>query len=98
IPNAHLLYSAQAFTQRLYPKVVQTLRSLAGGGMIMLPSGIEDFSRLEHPASCVACSAFAGVVTRGSRKIIQACVGYGGFRVRVAAHATKCFTLAPSSS
>jgi 4-hydroxyphenylacetate 3-monooxygenase len=44
LPDAHLLYSAQVLTQRLYPKVIQTLRSLAGGGMVMLPSGIEDLA------------------------------------------------------
>jgi 4-hydroxyphenylacetate 3-monooxygenase len=44
IPDGHLLYSAQVLTQRLYPKAITTLRSLAGGSMIMLPSGIEDFA------------------------------------------------------
>lgn len=44
IPDGHLLYSAQVLTQRLYPKTITTLRSLAGGSMIMLPSGIEDFA------------------------------------------------------
>jgi 4-hydroxyphenylacetate 3-monooxygenase len=44
VPDRHLLYSAQVLTQQLYGKVVATLRELAGGGMIMLPSGIEDFA------------------------------------------------------
>jgi 4-hydroxyphenylacetate 3-monooxygenase len=44
IPDRHTLYSAQVFTQRVYPEVITTLRSLAGGSMIMLPSGIEDFA------------------------------------------------------
>jgi 4-hydroxyphenylacetate 3-monooxygenase len=43
VPDRHLLYAAQVLTQQLYPKVVATLRELAGGGMIMLPSGIADF-------------------------------------------------------
>jgi 4-hydroxyphenylacetate 3-monooxygenase len=42
IPDAHTLYAAQVLTQQLYPKVIQTLRELAGGSMIMLPSGIRD--------------------------------------------------------
>lgn len=42
LPNRHLLYTAQVLTQQLYPKIVQTLRELAGGAIIMLPSGIED--------------------------------------------------------
>src|SRR5262249_37328195 len=44
VPDRHLLYSAQVLTQQLYPKVVTTIRDLAGGGLIMLPSGIEDFA------------------------------------------------------
>jgi len=43
VPDRHLLYSAQALTQQLYPKVITTIRDLAGGGLIMLPSSIADF-------------------------------------------------------
>ena len=42
IPDTNTLYAAQVLTQQLYPKVIQTLRELAGGSMIMLPSGIRD--------------------------------------------------------
>ncbi len=44
VPDRHLLYSAQVLTQRVYPKFITTLRSLAGGALIMLPSGIEDLA------------------------------------------------------
>ncbi len=44
VPHRHMLYAAQVLTQQVYPKVITTLRDLAGGSMIMLPSGIEDFS------------------------------------------------------
>ncbi|MGQ7793146.1 4-hydroxyphenylacetate 3-hydroxylase family protein [Faunimonas sp. B44] len=47
IPDRHTLYSAQTLTQQLYPKIVTTLRELAGGGMIMLPSSVEDFANPE---------------------------------------------------
>jgi 4-hydroxyphenylacetate 3-monooxygenase len=43
VPNRHLLYAAQVLTQQLYPKAVTAIRELAGGGLIMLPSGVEDF-------------------------------------------------------
>ena len=43
VPDRHLLYSAQALTQQLYPKVITTIRDLAGGGLIMLPSSATDF-------------------------------------------------------
>lgn len=44
LPDRALLYSAQVLTQQLYPKIVHTLRELAGGGMIMLPSSVDDFA------------------------------------------------------
>ncbi len=47
LPNKKLLYSAMVLTQQLYPKFVTTLRELSGGGMIMLPSSIEDFTNPE---------------------------------------------------
>jgi 4-hydroxyphenylacetate 3-monooxygenase len=42
IPDANTLYAAQVLSQQLYPKVIHNLRELAGGSMIMLPSGIRD--------------------------------------------------------
>ena len=50
VPNKRLLYSAMVLTQQLYPKFVVTLRELAGGGMIMLPSSIRDFANPETAA------------------------------------------------
>ena len=44
VPNKHFMYSAQVLTQDLYPRVVNTLRELAGGALIMLPSSIDDFA------------------------------------------------------
>ncbi len=50
VPDAHTLYAAQVLTQQLYPKVVNTLRELAGGGTIMLPSSMQDFANPEIAA------------------------------------------------
>jgi 4-hydroxyphenylacetate 3-monooxygenase len=47
VPNKHYMYSAQVLTQDLYPRVVNTLRDLAGGALIMLPSSIRDFENPE---------------------------------------------------
>ncbi len=44
VPDRSMLYGSQVLTQQLYAKVLNTLRELAGGGMIMLPSSIEDFA------------------------------------------------------
>ena len=44
VPNTHFMYAAQVLTQDLYPRFVQTIRDLAGGALIMLPSSIRDFA------------------------------------------------------
>jgi 4-hydroxyphenylacetate 3-monooxygenase len=44
IPNRHQLYSAQVVTQDLYPKIINTIRELAGGAFIMLPSSFKDWT------------------------------------------------------
>jgi 4-hydroxyphenylacetate 3-monooxygenase len=48
VPDRALLYSAQVLTQQLYPRFVDRLRDLAGGGLIMLPSSEAD---LRDPAT-----------------------------------------------
>ena len=47
IPNRKILYSAQVLTQELYPAFARSIRELAGGGLIMLPSSAEDLQREE---------------------------------------------------
>lgn len=47
VPDRHTLYAAQVLTQQLYVKFTTTLRDLAGGGMIMLPSSVVDFGNPE---------------------------------------------------
>lgn len=43
VPNRSQLYAAQVLSQELYPKVVEKIRELAGGSLIMLPSSVDDF-------------------------------------------------------
>jgi len=50
VPDAHLLYATQVLTQQLYSKIITTLRDLAGGGLIMLPSDSSDFANPEIAA------------------------------------------------
>jgi 4-hydroxyphenylacetate 3-monooxygenase len=47
VPNKHMMYAAQVLTQELYPQIVSTIRDLAGGGMIMLPSSAADYDNPE---------------------------------------------------
>jgi len=38
------MYAAQVLTQELYPRLIDTIRGLAGGALIMLPSSERDFA------------------------------------------------------
>jgi 4-hydroxyphenylacetate 3-monooxygenase len=42
VPNKHMMYAAQVLTQELYPQLIDTIRGLAGGALIMLPSSSRD--------------------------------------------------------
>jgi 4-hydroxyphenylacetate 3-monooxygenase len=44
VPDRHMLYAAQVFTQELYPTFINAIRDLAGGSLIMLPSSAQDFA------------------------------------------------------
>jgi 4-hydroxyphenylacetate 3-monooxygenase len=47
MPDKHLMYTAQVVTQELYPQFIATIRELAGGSLIMLPSSVEDMANPE---------------------------------------------------
>ncbi len=47
-PDMTMICAAQVTCQSLYPRLMEKLRSLAGGGMIMLPSSVEDFADPEQ--------------------------------------------------
>jgi|SRR5271166_1814605 len=50
VPNKHLMYAGQVLTQELYPRIIDKVRSLAGGALIMLPSSARDFDSPEIAA------------------------------------------------
>ena len=50
VPHRHTLYAAQVITQKLYGRVIASLRELAGGGLIMQPSSVRDFGNPELAA------------------------------------------------
>ncbi|HZT87560.1 MAG TPA: 4-hydroxyphenylacetate 3-hydroxylase N-terminal domain-containing protein [Stellaceae bacterium] len=50
VPHKHFMYAAQVLTQDLYPRVVETIRGLAGGALIMLPSSQRDLADPELAA------------------------------------------------
>ena len=50
VPDKHMMYAAQVLTQELYPRLIETIRGLAGGALIMLPSSERDWSNPELAA------------------------------------------------
>jgi 4-hydroxyphenylacetate 3-monooxygenase len=50
VPNKHYMYAAHVMSQELYPRVMATIRDLAGGALIMLPSSVRDFANPELDA------------------------------------------------
>jgi 4-hydroxyphenylacetate 3-monooxygenase len=47
VPDRHAVYAALTLTQELYPQMINTLRELAGGALIMLPSSSADYENPE---------------------------------------------------
>ena len=82
VPNKHFLYSAQVLTQDLYPRVIQTIRDLAGGALIMLPSSVEDFGNAEFGADHQQDPTLRVDGPRAAGKVSQDRVGCDWLRVR----------------
>lgn len=57
VPDRALLYSAQVLTQQLYPRFIDSLRELAGGGLIMLPASEADLRDPEIAADIARTQA-----------------------------------------
>lgn len=47
VPNRSMLCTAQVIAQTTYPEIVEAIRTLSGGGMIMVPSSYADFETPE---------------------------------------------------
>lgn len=54
VPNRSMLCTAQVVAQTTYPEVVEAIRTLSGGGMIMVPSSVADFHSDETMAMITA--------------------------------------------
>ena len=44
VPDRHSVYASQTLCQEFYPQMINTIRELSGGALIMLPSSVHDFS------------------------------------------------------
>ena len=72
LPNKHYLYAAQVMTQDLYPQVMTTLRDLAGGAMIMLPSSPRDWDNPEMAPIIETTQRAAGLTPRQKVDVLKA--------------------------
>ncbi|MDI3469992.1 MAG: 4-hydroxyphenylacetate 3-monooxygenase [Pseudolabrys sp.] len=72
VPNKHFMYSAQVITQDLYPKVINAIRDLAGGALIMLPSSIADFGNPELAAIIKKTQRSAAMEPEHKVKVMKA--------------------------
>jgi 4-hydroxyphenylacetate 3-monooxygenase len=50
VPDRAMLCAAQVIAQTTYPEIAEAIRSLSGGGMIMVPSSYADFATAETNA------------------------------------------------
>ncbi len=71
VPDRGLLYAAGVLAQRLYLEVVETIRELAGGGVIMLPSSARDFANPEIAALIGKTQLSANADAHGRVKLFK---------------------------
>ena len=86
VPNKHHMYSAQVLTQDLYPRVINTLRELSGGALIMLPSSVQDFADPELRRIIGLTQQSAKMKPEEKVKFLEARLGRDRLRVRLAPH------------
>jgi 4-hydroxyphenylacetate 3-monooxygenase len=72
VPNKHYMYAAQVITQELYPRFVQSVRDLAGGALIMLPSSAADFGNAELDAIIRKTQRSAAMEPEQKVKVLKA--------------------------
>src|SRR6185503_4855552 len=64
VPDKHLMYAAQVLTQELYPRLIETIRGLSGGALIMLPSSERDWINPELAEIIEKTQVSAGATPR----------------------------------
>ncbi|GAB4061443.1 4-hydroxyphenylacetate 3-hydroxylase family protein [Uliginosibacterium sediminicola] len=71
VPKASRVYSATSIGQELYPLFVNEIRGLVGGGVIMLPSSVEDFANPEMSAMIEATQRSGATTPLGRVKLMK---------------------------
>jgi 4-hydroxyphenylacetate 3-monooxygenase len=72
LPNRHHLYAAQVVTQDLYPRLVNLIRDLAGGALIMLPSSCRDWANPEIAAMIAKTQRSPSFASQDKVKLLKA--------------------------
>jgi 4-hydroxyphenylacetate 3-monooxygenase len=72
VPNKHYMYAAQVITQELYPRIIHSVRDLAGGALIMLPSSAADFANPEEAAIINKTQRSASMAPEDKVKVLKA--------------------------
>jgi 4-hydroxyphenylacetate 3-monooxygenase len=65
VPNRTILCTAQVIAQTTYPEIIEAIRTLSGGGMIMVPSSYADFETPETRA----------IIEKTQRSVVTDAVG-----------------------
>jgi len=65
VPNRSILCTAQVIAQTTYPEIIEAIRTLSGGGMIMVPSSYADFETPETRA----------IIEKTQRSVVTDAVG-----------------------
>lgn len=71
VPKAARVYSATSIGQELYPQFVNEIRGLVGGGVIMLPSSVDDFGNPEMAAMIEATQRSGATSPVGRVKLMK---------------------------
>lgn len=71
VPDRATLYASGALAQRIYLEVIETIRELAGGGVIMLPSSARDFENPEVAALIGKTQLSANTDAHGRVKLFK---------------------------
>jgi 4-hydroxyphenylacetate 3-monooxygenase len=84
VPNKHFMYAAQVLTQDLYPRIIDKIRGLAGGALIMLAFL---HPRLGRPRTCCDHRQDPAVTGRRAARpcqVLQAGLGRDRLGIRLA--------------
>jgi 4-hydroxyphenylacetate 3-monooxygenase len=97
LPSRHLLYAAQVVTQDFYPHLINLIRDLAGGALIMLPSSFRDWENPEIAPILRRAHRSPNFNSEDKVKLLKTAWTPSARSLARAIHSTRCFMPAPAS-